>query len=84
MTSRKSVGSAAYTGSWPDDKDEMMLLYSRVSGVKKQGDGTGKTIVLDALKEEYPVSDVEDVSTIIFYTTGYKPSLSFLEDKLRP
>ena len=28
MTSRKSVGSATYMGSWPDDKDETMLLYS--------------------------------------------------------
>jgi hypothetical protein len=34
--------------------------------------------VFDALKEEYPVSDVEDVS-ISIDNTGYKPNLSFLE-----
>ena len=80
MTSRKGVGTAAYMGAWPDDKVEM-LWYSQVAGVK--GDGTGKTIVFDALEEDEPVPDAEDVSIIIF-CTGYKPNLSILEDKLQP
>ena len=79
FTSRHLHGTASYMGSWPDDKVEM-LAFAEVAGVKD--DGTGKTIVFDALQKEYPVSDVEDVSIIIF-CTGYKPNMSFIDDKLQ-
>jgi len=79
MTSREGEGTAAYVGAWPDDKVEI-LWYSQVAGVK--GDGTGKTIVFEELEEDEPVPDAEDVSIIIF-CTGYKPNLSFLDDKLQ-
>ena len=80
MTSRKGSGAAAYMGSWPHDKVEM-LWYSRIAGVKE--DGTGKTIVFEELEENKPVPDAEDVSIIIL-CTGYKENLSFLDDKLQP
>ena len=80
MTSRKGSGCATSMGAWPHDKVEM-LLYSQVAGVKD--DGTGKTIVFEELEEDEPVLDAEDVSIIIL-CTGYKPNLSFLDDKLQP
>ena len=79
FTSRHLHGPASYMGSWPDGKVEM-LAFAEVAGVKD--DGTGKTIVFAALKEKYPISDVEDVSIIIF-CTGYKPNFSFIDDKLQ-
>ena len=78
FTSRHLDGAAAYMGAWPDDKVEI-LAFAQVAGVKK-GDETGKTTTFDALKD--PVSDVEDVSIIIF-CTGYEPNQSFIDTKLQ-
>jgi len=65
-------------GSWPEDK-VTSLYYSQVSGVKEDG----RTIVFDALEEDEPVEDAEDVSIVIF-CTGYEANLDFVEDKLLP
>mmetsp|Transcript_15855 Transcript_15855/g.29926 ORF Transcript_15855/g.29926 Transcript_15855/m.29926 type:complete len:595 (-) Transcript_15855:654-2438(-) len=78
ITSRTGEGSAAYMGSWPGNKVEM-LWYSQIAGVKDDG----KTIVFDTLYEEYAVSPVQDISIIIL-CTGYEPNLHFLDEELRP
>ena len=78
ITTRKSEGSASYMGSWPEDKVEF-AWYSEVSGVKDDG----RTIVLDALKEDEPVEDAEDISIVIL-CTGYEANLDFMEEKLLP
>jgi thioredoxin reductase len=80
IASRTGGGSACDMGSWPGDKVDI-LYYSQVAGVKD--DGLGTTILFDALREDYPVPDLEDVSIIIF-CTGYKVNDHFLPKNLRP
>lgn len=80
VTTRSAIGSASYMGSWPEDKVKI-LSFTNVSGIKD--DGTGRTIVFDALDDDHPAPDVEDVS-IVICCTGYIPNLHMLEDKLQP
>lgn len=82
ILSRNCEGAAAcYMGWWPEDKVDI-AFYSQVAGVKD--DGTGTTILLESSKpEEYPASEVEDVSIIIF-CTGYQEATDFLAENLKP
>ena len=80
ITTRNTKGTASYMGSWPEDRVDN-LNFSQVAGVKD--DNTGTTISFDSLDENYPASELTDVSIVIF-CTGYKPNTHFLHKDLQP
>lgn len=80
IVSRSGKGAASYVYSWPGNKVDVQK-YANVAGVKD--DELGTTITLDAVYDSCPVTDVEDVSIIIF-CTGYELNGDFLPHDLRP